>query len=220
MEYNYNDSYKRHPIETGTAVFEDGSMLKVHDIMDPLPIWMKRADMIITDSPWNTGNLRTFYTKAQIEPSFDARFETFMNRLFECIKEIDPATAWLEIGKQYLADYLIRAKQQFRHVTFFNSMYYKKKDNVCYFVRAGKKALRKPKGVSLDGMDEADIIAWAAANEPCRCIADLCMGRGLTALAAYENGINFVGTELNHKRLSVTLERLAAAGAKYKIQTA
>jgi DNA modification methylase len=46
------------------------------------------------------------------------------------------------------------------------------------------------------------------------------MGRGLTALAAYENGINFVGTELNHKRLSVTLERLAAAGAKYKIETA
>ena len=42
-------------------------------------------------------------------------------------------------------------------------------------------------------------------------IGDLCMGRGLVGVNAYKNGKRFVGTELNHKRLAVLLERIVTA---------
>ena len=215
MTFNYGDAYLRHPIERGTAVFTDGSRLKTHDIMNPLPEWMLEADVIFTDSPWNTGNLRTFYTKADIQPGFDANFGTFARRLFECIVQINPRVCYLEIGKEYLADYIMMAKSFYKHVTFFNSTYYHRPENHCYVVRASDKAAR---GIHLDGIDEEDIISWVGANEDASCIGDLCMGRGLVAMAAYRNGKRFVGTELNHKRLSVALERLTAAGAAYHIE--
>ena len=215
MQYNYNDAYLRHPIEHGTAVFTDGSRLVVHDIMSPLPSWMLNADCIVTDSPWNTGNLRSFYTKADIDPTYDLRFNSFYQRLFICIADIHPRTCWLEIGKEYLADYIISMRRLYKYVTFYNATYYHRQDNRCYFVRGSQTTHRS---IHLDGIDEEDIIAWIGANESADCIGDLCMGRGLVALAAYRNGKRFVGTELNHKRLSVTLERLVSAGAEYRIK--
>jgi uncharacterized protein (DUF2344 family) len=47
-----------------------------------------------------------------------------------------------------------------------------------------------------------------AKNEEYNVIGDLCMGRGLVGLNAYRNGKRFVGTELNHKRLSVLIEKV------------
>ena len=73
------------------------------------------------------------------------------------------------------------------------------------------------RGLHLDNIDEEDIIKWVGENETYSVIGDLCMGRGLVALAAYKSKKRFVGTELNHKRLSVTLERLTNEGASYKI---
>ena len=215
MTYDYGDAYKSYPIQSGTAVFDGGSRLKVHDIMNPLPAWMLDADCIFTDSPWNTGNLRTFYTKAEIQPGFDATFETFFHRLFACIADIRPKSCWLEIGKEYLADYIVEMRKIYKYVTFFNSMYYKKNTNYCYVVRGSSSSAR---GIHLDGMDESDIIKWVCENEDASCVGDLCMGQGLVACAAYSNGRRFVGTELNHKRLSVTISKVVKLGATYHIE--
>ena len=57
-------------------------------------------------------------------------------------------------------------------------------------------------------MDEEDIIEWVCANEEYECIGDLCMGQGLVGVNAYKNGKRFVGIDLNHKRLSVLIERI------------
>ncbi len=214
MKYNYGDAYLRHPIETGTAVFPDGSRLKVHDIMDPIPAFMHLAEVIFTDSPWNTGNLRSFYTKAEIEPPYEVEFRLFRLRLFKCIAEIFPDQCFLEIGKEGLADYIQGMRQLYKYVTFFNSTYYHRPENHCYIVLGSQKS---PRGIHLDGMDEEDIISWVGEHTS-GCLGDLCMGRGLVALAAYRNGRQFVGTELNHKRLSVTLERLTESGAKYRLE--
>lgn len=212
MKFDYGGAWERHPIETGTAVFPDGSRLKVHDIMYPLPTWIYDADVLFTDSPWTTGNLRSFYTKAEIAPEYLLDFKTFYARLFECIAEIRPRMCWLEIGKDFLADYIMQTRRLYKYVTFFNSTYYHHPDNHCYVVLGSDKS---PRGIHLDGMDEEDIISWVAANTGNDCMGDLCMGQGLVALAAYKNGRKFVGTELNHKRLSVTLERLSGQGAQY-----
>ncbi|MDR1668918.1 MAG: hypothetical protein LBR76_03045, partial [Oscillospiraceae bacterium] len=183
-------------------VFADGSTVQVYDIFNPLPEFMRAADAIFVDPPWNKINLNTFYTKAETPPVAD--YDAFYHRLFECIGEIKPAVTYVEVGKQYLAEFILALKKLYKHVTFYNSSYYHKRDNLCYVIRGSGKA-KKP---NLDCMDEEDIIKWICANEDYTCIGDLCMGRGLVGLHAHINGRRFVGTELNHKRLSVLLERI------------
>lgn len=212
-EWNYGDAYKRHPIETGTAIFSDGSMLKCHDIFKPLPSFMKGADLIFVDAPWNKGNLTSFYTKAEIKPSVQS-YETFYKRLFKCIEQISPETAYCEIGKEYLTDFITQMKTLYPYVNLYNSTYYHRPENICYVVRGAKKRKKLP----LDGMDEENIIQWICENENYHCIADLCMGRGLVAINAAKNGKKFLGTELNHKRLSVALETLSKMGLEYEVE--
>lgn len=212
-DWNYGDAYLRHPLPAGRrAVFSDGSTVKVHNVFDPLPDFMRAADVICVDPPWNLGNLNSFYTKADRRDHQDT-FETFYRRLFECIGEIHPTTCYVEIGKEYLADFVQQMRRLYPHVTFYNSSYYHKRDNICYVIRGARKRRKLP----LDYMDEEDIIAWICKNEEYACIGDLCMGRGLVGLNAFKNGRPFVGTELNHKRLSVLLDNLAGLGASYEL---
>lgn len=210
-DWNYGDAYLRHPCPKEPVIFSDGSIVQARDIFDPLPPFMEACDMIFTDSPWNRGNLRSFYTKADL-PFPAASFESFMTRLFECVELLHPPVCYLEIGKDHLADYIVRLRRLYKYVTFYNSTYYHRGENLCYIVRGSDKA-SKPK---LDGMDEEAVISWVCANEDYSCVGDLCIGRGLVAVAAAKNGKRFVGTELNHKRLSVLMERVTQLGLSYK----
>ena len=203
-DWNYGDAYLKYPIPEAGYEFDDGSIVKVHDIFNPLPKFMKDADLLFIDPPWNLGNINTFYTKAEKEERVES-YKSFYLRLFECIKEIHPVTCYVEVGKEYLAEFIIEMKQIFNYVNFYNSTYYHKKDRLCYVIRGSRK-FKKPK---LDGIDEEDIIELICTNEEYKCIGDLCMGRGLVGLNSYKNGKRFVGTELNHKRLSVLIERIA-----------
>jgi 16S rRNA G966 N2-methylase RsmD len=210
--WDYGDAYKRHPIDGNEIVtFDDGSQVKVHNIFDPLPAFMRSADLVFVDPPWNLGNLNTFYTKAD-RTDYQDNFEIFYKHLFQCVSEISPITCYVEVGKEYLSEFIQEMKRFYKCVTFYNSSYYHDKNKMCYVVRGNSKKKKLP----LDYMDEEDIIAWICENEDYNCIGDLCMGRGLVGLNAYKNGKRFVGTELNHKRLSVLLERLDKLNLKYR----
>ena len=165
---------------------------------------MKDADLIFVDPPWNSVNLNTFYTKAD-RTDYPDSFERFYKRLFGCIREIAPHTCYVEVGKQYLAEFILEMKGTFKHVTFYNSMYYRRRENINYVICGSRKRIgKKP----LDYMDEEDIIKWVCENETYDCIGDLCMGRGLVGWYAYRVGKRFAGTELNGKRLSVLVKRI------------
>jgi hypothetical protein len=135
-------------------------------------------------------------------------------RLFECIREISPRACYVEVGKEYLAEFILKMKSVFKYVTFYNSTYYHSKDKLCYVIRGSSKRKKLP----LDNMDEEDIIEWICKNEEYNCIGDLCIGRGLVGINAYKNSKKFVGTELNKKRLSVLLERIIQIGGTYEIK--
>ncbi|WP_286978813.1 hypothetical protein [Aminobacterium sp. UBA5514] len=212
-KWNYGDAYLRHPLKDNQlAIFDNGSIVKVHDIFNPLPDFMKKSDVIFVDPPWNLGNLNCFYTKAEKEERQES-FTLFYKRLFECIARIRPYSCYVEVGKEYLSEFIQEMKHLYRYVTFYNSSYYHKKGNMCYVIRGSKKRKKLP----LDYIDEEDIISWVCENENYDYIGDLCIGRGLVAVGAYRNAKKFVGTELNHKRLSVLLERIVNEGGGYDL---
>jgi hypothetical protein len=211
-KWNYGDAYLRHPIRPGeTVIFNDGSAVKVHDIFDPLPEFMKQADVVFVDPPWNLGNLNTFYTKAGRD-DYKQNFSQFYKRLFACIGEISPHVSYVEVGKEYLADFISEMRLLYPMVTFYNSSYYHKKENICYIVKGSKKRRK----MILDYMDEEDAINHICEHEDYSCIGDLCIGRGLVGTGAIKNKKQFVGTELNYKRVAVMLERISKMGISYK----
>lgn len=183
-------------------------IVKVHDIFDPLPEFMKKADVIFTDLPYNQSLLTNFSYRENVVLSEDnpVKFDAFVVRLFECIDEIKPKILFLEIGKEYLADLIIECRKRYKYVTFYNSMYYNQKKNKCYIIHATNEFKRKK--YPLDDMDETDIIKWICENVDYDCIGDLCMGRGTVGIWSNANGKPFVGTELNENRLAVMIHKI------------
>ena len=211
-DWEYGGAYQRHPVEGKRVVFSDGSIVQPHNIFQPLPEFMLSADLLFIDPPWNIGNVKSFYTKAG-RNDFPAEFSRFYSRLFACIADIKPRACYVEAGKEYLAEFIMEMKRLYRSVTFYNSTYYHRSENLCYVIRGSAKRQKLP----LEGMDEEDVIRWLCTHEEYDCIGDLCMGRGLVGLNANANGRRFVGTELNHRRLAVLVDKLAAKGETYEV---
>lgn len=211
-DWDYGGAWREYPIEGRRVDFSDGSIVQQHNIFDPLPAFMRQADLLFIDPPWNVGNLKSFYTKAG-RADYEEDFQRFYIRLFACIAKIKPQTCFVEIGKEYLAEFILEMKKQYRYVTFYNSTYYHQSGNLCYIIQGGEKRRRLP----VEGWDEETIIAHICKNEEYRCIGDLCMGRGLVGTYAHAAGRRFVGTELNHKRLAVLVKNLSRKGVMYEV---
>lgn len=185
----------------------NNSVVKVHDIFDPLPIFMKKADTLFIDPPYNQSLLSNFINRDGIAKSFQNKglFSGFIDKLFECIKWINPNTLFLEMGKDYLSMCMEKCKPLFPYITFYNSTYYHRQQNKCYVIHATQSAKNR-RYKNLEDLDEEDIIKWICNNHRYECIGDLCMGQGLVGKYAYLAGRSFVGTELNKKRLAVLVD--------------
>lgn len=210
MKYLYGDSWERFPIEDNEIWIEQkGSKVKVHDIFNPLPEFFKNIDMIYTDTPWNTGNLKTFYTKAELQCPSD--FNAFSNRVSQIIKEIFPKVCYLEIGKQNFEVYKKILEVIYPVVQSWDIVYYRK--NPMKLLRGGSDCQR----FDFTGMDDEKTPMAAIENEDIMTVADICMGRGGTAVAAFKTDKIFFGTELNKRRLAVTIDKIAKLGGSWNI---
>lgn len=209
MKFNYGNAWENFPIKKGEKwVINGASEVAVHDIFDPIPEFMNRPDLIFSDPPWNIGNVRSFYTKAGINWG-DFDFAGFSDRFFECLKEIGPRICYIEIGNQYVQDWKLRLSRMYEYTQSWQVVYYGK-----FPTNIIRGAVDGITSLDYTGLDEAKIIYQVAKNEAHSVMGDLCMGQGLVGLAAYEAGKQFVGTELNERRLAVLLQKLSKKGAK------
>jgi len=210
MKFLYGKSWEKYPIQENETWFggRDNSCLTVCDIRDYIPAHMLLADMIYCDPPWDQGNANSFLTKADKDSYIDD-FQQFYNPLFRRISMVSPKICYLEIGKRNLIKFQEKLAERFPVIQTWEVTYFKK--HPCYLLRGG----RHPQNYDFNGMDEAVIPEIAIRVENPECVADLCTGRGLTAVAAYKLKKRFVGTELNKRRLAVAIERINKIGGKY-----
>jgi len=210
-DWSYGDAWERYPIETGTTWMErrTGSAVAVCDLFDGLPAFMTQADMIYVDPPWNTGNVRSFYTKSGIPT--DRNFPQLFGVLLEHIEDIGARVCYMEMGKQHRGLVASELRLIYPSVQTWQVTYYRR--NPSYLIRAGYM----PTGHDYTGIDDMHTPRMAMEHEVFDCVADLCMGRGLTATTAYKLGKRFVGTELNKRRLAVTIDKIAKLGGDWCI---
>ena len=184
----------------------NNSVVKVHDIFDALPVFMKRADVIFSDPPYNQALLSNFSNREKIKLSTNntVLFPDFQKRFFECIDEIKPKKLFIEIGKQYKETFYSECEKRYSYVSIYESTYYHNKKNKCWIIVAEKEHRYYPFG----GIDEEEVIKWICSNLEYECIGDLCMGMGLVGYHSFLNGKSFVGTELNKKRLAVLVDKI------------
>lgn len=211
MKWRYGDSWEKFPIED-LAFINNKSVVKVHDIFNSFPAFLKQADLLIIDPPWNQGNLTSFYTKAYIDAY--RFFDKFLDRLFYYISLISPQKCYLEMGKQFVYNVSRRLHNQFPFCTIFPVYYYRTRPS--FFLCGSMK--NNSHYLDLSEKDEMDCIEMICKEETYSCVGDLCMGRGAVGLAAYEAGKPFVGTELNKRRLAVLLDKLSSKGAQITLK--
>ena len=201
-KYTYNGYAEKYDmsgvISMGTGMF------CVHDIFDPTPDFMKRADLIFTDPPGSMGLLKGFYSKAEKEARAES-YGVFLDRLFAVIAEIDPVYLYVEAFRYNLKAIEEAVSGRYPFVRVSENTYYRKADNRCWIVAGGKKVLPD---LQLNGVDEEVAIERICFSGAYTCIGDPCMGKGLVGYYANLAGKPFVGTELNENRLAVLCDRL------------
>lgn len=202
-KWEYHDIYKKYDMN-GIINIGTGTV-KVHDIFNPLPDFMKQADIIFCDPPCSKANINAFYTKADKPDEQRSEYESFIERLFCCISEIKPKTLVLETFKANHTKFLEKVAEQYSNIKVFDTTYYHKPTCKCHIIVASNYTIPE---LPFQGMDEENVIEWICKNFDYECIGDLCMGKGLVGYYSDKYGKKFVGTELNKKRLAVLLERI------------
>lgn len=186
----------------------NNSICKVQDIFDNIPSWFT-PDILFTDPPYNQSLYTNFLNKDDctnlLSKNNTKNFNDFNKRLFEIITNISPKIVFLEIGKEYLAEYINELKKIYKYVNFYNSYYYNNLKNKCYITHA-TNIFNVSKFKDIEDLDEKEIIKWICKNIEFDCIGDLCMGKGLVGKYAFLNNKKFVGIELNKKRLALLVD--------------
>lgn len=189
-------------IHIGTGI------VQVHDIFNPLPEFMKTADVIFSDPPYNKSALSSYYTKAGLTEKPDS-FDSFFYRFIECLDIISPKLICLEVGVAQTPMYLDGLKQiGYTHIIQAESYYYGNKNQKCNMLFASKNNDIPEVLKTIPFMDEEQVIKYICKYVEYSCIGDLCMGKGLVGYYSNKFGKPFVGTELNPKRLAVCCERV------------
>jgi hypothetical protein len=205
----YGNAWERFPIEDGEVwSAPGGSYLAVGDIRWKLMDFMIGADMVYTDPPWNQSNVNGFLTKAGLTTKV-YNYAEFYTAYFRAVRQINPRVCYTEIGKEYVETFRAEMAAQFRAVQTWPILYYKK--NPAFLVRGSDRKI----DADYSGIDDELLPRLAVGMELPWSVADLCTGRGGTAIAAHLHDVPFRGMEVNKRRLACTIERAHEIGVDY-----
>lgn len=201
-KWEYGGIYKKYnmdgEIKIGTGI------VKVHNIFDKLPEFMKKADCLFIDPPCSLTNINTFYTKAD-RKDYQLSYTPFEERLFQCIDEINPRNLFIEVFKSNKENFRKKFIERYPYVQMNESTYYHNKKNKCWIIQG---CYKENDLIEFNGIDEENVIKKICKEVNYNCIGDLCMGRGLVGFNAYKNKKKFVGTEINKKRLAILIDNI------------
>ncbi len=208
MKFLYGDSWEKFPIKANEVWNEQrGSKVMVADLFDGIPSFMHNTDMVYSDTPWTTGNLKTFYTKA--EKPCAHTFLEFAEMVFQHIDTIHPKVCYLEIGRENMGVYERKLRDLFPIVQSWDILYYRK--HPMKLLRGGPEIQQ----FDFTGMDDEKTPGAAMLHETILSVVDFCLGRGGTLVAAYKLGKICYGSELNPRRLAVGIEKIVKLGGKW-----
>ena len=179
-------------------------IVKVHDLFQPLPDFIKDVDVILSDPPYNQSALSSFYTKADIKEK--QRFDDFFNRFFEIVDNLKPRILILEIGVAQEQMYMEALALRFKNIISKEALYYRREK--CLFIIASNEDIPDVLRSIPDGIDEEKIIDMICRDLDYANIYDPCMGTGLVGWYSNKYGKKFYGTELNKKRLGLLVESI------------
>lgn len=209
--HKYNGAIDRVNVKPDKKyIINDGQgVIFNHNVFDEIPQEFYGADYVVTDPPWSMGNLRSFYTKAELK--LDREFKEFLDRIFYVIKTIGVNSCYMEFGKQFKDEIVRRMSEIFDNVRVIDSFYYNTKP--CFFI------IGENNGHELDfdttPMDELKVIDEIIRLKEGK-VLDFCLGRGAVSRTAFKYGKEFVGSELNINRLAVSYEDLLKKKADIK----
>jgi hypothetical protein len=209
MKWSYGNAWEAYPIENNEVWgYEDNRVQVLNWMVQELPEYIKNATLFYCDPPWNLSNINSFYTKAS-EQQYETSFEAVASRLFMHVETIHPEVCYLEIGKQNVDLFMAYMQKTYKNAQLWEITYYNK--HRCFLIRGSDMATT----FDFTGKDDKDIPLLACSVESQNVVADLCTGRGLTAIAAFKTKKTFVGTELNKRRLAVAIKRVNKLGGAY-----
>lgn len=155
------------------------------------------VDLVYTDPPWQQGNVNAFRTKAGL-PHADHHWLDLYRRVVELAAG---APLWLEGGRKQAAQ--VRTVLPGPIIATFDITYYRKHPCVLHY--SGPV----PPPCDPTGLDDEHTPGFVLSSYPAGVVADLCAGRGLTSRCAHRRGWRSINVELNPKRTSAALSRLA-----------
>jgi hypothetical protein len=206
---SYGKSWEKYPIEENEIYAFGNSKVSIGDLTKDVHTYMLNADMIYSDPPWTIGNVNMFNSKAGRE--YINKFDEFTIPLFKAIALIKAKVCYIEVGKESLELYTNNLHRQYKYIQTWTITYYKTKE--CYLIRGSNEGFTDK---SFEGLDDEKTPEIAIKNEHPKIVADFCTGRGLTGIAANNNGVDFVGIELNKRKLAVFIDKANKKGYKYE----
>jgi hypothetical protein len=212
MKWTYGTEGVRFPVKRGELWKLNGHYFLCADwlkqdlnVLKSLPA----PSMCYVDPPWNLGNVRSFYTKAE-QPDQPNDFERYLARLISVIDGLTSGHVYIEMGRQNTT--LLKGLISAASLTFleeFAITYYKTKP--CVLIHYSRTKPQPLAPLPFEGLDDDDtpMLAIASSIEEGEYVIDLCAGRGLTSRSAASLGRKSINVELHPHRVSAALSRLS-----------
>lgn len=209
-DWLYGDSGDRFPVRHGDILaVGDRHILACGDIEADNGLTLAREygppAIAYTDLPYNESVAKSYRTKAGLDN--DVRYDRFLNAVAWTLS-MTAGEVFVETGIESARPTKKALEKAGARVSYiYNITYYG--ENPAALVHGSFDGAPNPVP-ALQGADDAETprIAIEAASDPGDIVMDICMGRGLTAVAAHETGRQSLGLELHPRRLAVSIEKL------------